>query len=186
MKKILASLFVLLLSVSIFAQGATTAQTTTVERVYGVVAGNNVLTAVKVHVAIALDSANTNSITSDAIKIPEYLGVNPVNYPVQFRWKGVGTHGVPNTFITVQALLDPYSGSTLDTASVDTIRQHAVAQTEGDTVGVLTFESGGLLASEDGFKVYFRNITADVHAGRLTLIFPIPIEAYVTKKGYPR
>lgn len=176
MKKILSLLFVFLMSVVMLAQ--TNANSVTYKYVwsndqYGSVVGESgysVLTAVQVDISFTSDS--TLSQLTSAIKVPEYAGVNPQNYPVSFRLKAVGTYGVPNRAIYIYAL----GTSATDTVAVDSVCNHATNQTELDTVGVLTFSSGGKFGKL-GFKVFIRDITADINSGTLSLIFPIPAEA---------
>jgi hypothetical protein len=176
MKKFFSILFVLLLTVSILP--ADNSNTVTVNRIYTNpeyavnTNGFPVLTGVEVKITFTADS--TNSQATQTIKIPEFIGVNAENYPVTFRLKAVGTYGVPNRFISLQGLFAS------DTVSIDTVSQHAVNQTESDTLGILTFNK--IKFSEAGFKVFIRNITADIHSGTLTLLFPVPTEAVIRKK----
>src|SRR3972149_2453586 len=110
MKKILSLLFVFLMSVVMLAQTAVTSNTVTYKYVwsndqYGSVVGESgysVLTAVQVDISFANDS--TLAQLTSAIKVPEYAGVNPENYPVSFRLKAVSTFGVPNRAIYIYAL----------------------------------------------------------------------------------
>lgn len=139
--------------------------------------GYRVLTAVQVNISFTCDS--TSAQLTEAIKVPEYAGVDPATHPVSFRLKAVGTYGVPNRAVFVYAL----GTSSTDTVAVDSVCNAATNQTEKDTVGILTFSSGGLQFGQYGFKVYIKDITSDIQSGTLSLIFPIPPEANLRRKG---
>jgi hypothetical protein len=166
MKKFIA--LILLLAVTVFPQTNTNSKT--VKQVFD--ADNN-LVAVNVNITFTADSLLAQA--TEDFTIPEYLGVNPTNYPVAFRLKAVGTYGTPAEDIYLQGL---YTSGT-DTVAIDTIRATAVNQTEGDTLSTLNLNGA---KPPLGYKVFIRARTADIHSGTLTLTFPIPIDAQRKRK----
>ncbi len=172
-KNFLRGLFLLVLVPFLVFGQATSTSTVTKSYTYAGPKGLELLTSVNIDISFSADS--TLSQATATFTVPEYQGVDPVTNPIGFRLKAVGTYGTPNRFITLQGL---FSSST-DTVSIDTVSQAAVNQTEGDTLGVLTLNQ---VKPIYGYKVFIRDITADINTGHLELVFPIPPEAKIYKQ----
>ena len=112
-------------------------------------------------------------VSNDFTIPPQYAGVNWVSTtPVTFVYKGVGASGVPKTDVFIQGVW-----ANGDTTALDTVRLGKVNQTEGDTIGVLTFN----LKRAPKYKIFVRNRTADVTSGYLGLYCPGFIQGYIPK-----
>lgn len=159
MKKIFASfIVVLLLSVSAIAQ------TNTITSFYSKPLHNN--NGHYVNISFTADSLG--EFMSDIIELGEMNNTDWMNgIPITFRYKGVGTYGVPATSVH---LLGCFT-TALDTIVLDSIRSQVSNQTEGDTIGVLTLN---YKKAPSGYRVFIRNRTADIHSGTLQLFFPKP------------
>ena len=175
MKKIFLALFVLVL-LSLFtpivkAQSAVSANTVTKSYTYDAVGR---ITAVNVLITFTADSLLSQA--TPAFTVSEYAGVDEAKYPIAFRLKTISTYGVPNRTIFLQGLF----ATTSDTVSIDTVCNSVANQTENDTLGVLTCNN---LRAPLGYKVFIKDITADINSGTLELTFPIPAEGTFWKVG---
>ncbi len=166
MKKLALFLLVMLslFTLALKAQSAVSANTVTKSYVYD---QTGRVTAVNVLITFTADSLLSQA--TPAFTVNEYAGVDEAKYPVSFRLKAVSTYGTPNRSIYLQGLFS----TTSDTVSIDTVSQSATNQTEGDTLGTLTSNN---LRAPLGYKVFIRDITADINSGTLELTFPIPAE----------
>ena len=156
MKTFLVSFLMLILSASIFPQVSSefTKQ--------NFVESNGLF---KVDLTFTADSLG--NLVSKPFSVPKYdLSYTAEANPILFRYKTVSTFGLPKVTIFLQGI---YTTST-DTASLDTIRYEVAAQTEVDSLGVLTMNA----KYAPSYQIYIRNNGAgDINSGRLQLLFPI-------------
>lgn len=118
----------------------------------------------KVEVEFTADS--TGSFATKTFQVPKYdLSYTAEANPILFRMKLVSTYGTPRASVFLQGV---YYTET-DTASLDTLRYQVVAQTETDTLGILTMNA----KYAPSYKLFFRNIGGDINSGKVLLYFPI-------------
>ena len=87
---------------------------------------------------------------------------------VVFLKKFVSTYGTPIQDVYLQFV----GTSGTDTATVDTLCSQSI--TESDTIGVskFSFTTAGSNVQAGKWKIFIRNLNADINSGRITLFFP--------------
>jgi hypothetical protein len=116
-----------------------------------------------VNVTFTLDSLA--GMATPTFKVPDGAAYDFSSYPVTFKRKCVSTYGTnPAYSIFLQGV---YATDT-DTMSLDTVSLGVVAQSETDSLGLLTLNQW----SAPAYKIYLRCLNADINSGLLTLVFP--------------
>lgn len=96
-------------------------------------------------------------------ELPAYV-FDFTNQPISFKKKLVSTYGSPKYEVFFQGVY----GSETDTVSIDTVSAGAVAETESDSIGVLTLNTW----RAPKYKVFVRCLNADINSGKLVFTFP--------------
>lgn len=114
-----------------------------------------------VDLAFTLDSLA--GMVSKSFELPNYV-FDFTNQPIAFKKKLVSTYGSPKYEIYFQGVY----GSETDTLSIDTVSVGAVAETESDSVGILTLNQW----RAPKYKVFLRCLNADINSGKIVFTFP--------------
>lgn len=88
---------------------------------------------------------------------------------VVFLKKMVSTYGTPIHDVYLQFV---GGSATVDTATVDTLCSQSIGETDSLGVSVFSFTTAGLNAQAGKWKIFIRNLNADINTGRITLFFP--------------